>query len=54
MPNFELMLQFENGTINDDDFITLFQEILDTKAYQWLQGYYGRTCEDLLNQGLIK
>ena len=54
MPNLDLLLDYENGTISDDDFLTLFQEIFDTKAYQWLQGHYGRTCESLFNEGLIK
>ena len=54
MPNTDLLLQYENGSINDDDFLTLFQEIFDTKAYQWLQGHYGRVCQQLLDEGLIK
>ena len=54
MPNFDLLLQYEEDTISEDDFLTLFQQIFDCKAYTWLQGHYGRTCEALYNEGLIK
>ena len=53
MPNLELMMAYENDTISDDDLITLFQEIYDTKAYQWLQGSYGRFLSHLVDQGYI-
>jgi len=54
MPNTDLLLKYEEGIIEENEFLTLFQEIFDTKAYQWLQGHYGRTCEALFNEGLIK
>ena len=53
MPNFELMLAYENDAISDDDLITLFQEIYDTQAYTWLQGCYGRFLRHLIEEGYI-
>ena len=49
----DLLIDYENGELDDDQVIELFQQIFDTKAYTWLQGHYGRTCEYLYNQGLI-
>ena len=54
MPDLNLLFDYESGVLNDDDFLTLFQQIFDTKAYQWLQGHYGRTLETLVAEGLIK
>ena len=52
-PDLDLLLSYENGTITEDDFFFLFQQIYDTKAYNWLQGHYGRTVKLLLDEGLI-
>jgi hypothetical protein len=50
----ELLLRFEEtGLDSDDEVITLFQQIYDTKAYQWLQGYYGRELDRLIDEGVI-
>ena len=49
----DLLIDYENGELDDDQVIELFQQIFNTKAYTWLQGHYGRTCEYLYNQGLI-
>ena len=51
--NTDLLIAFENGELTDDEFIDLFQQIYDTKAYLWLQGYYGRELQHLINEGLI-
>ena len=50
----ELIVEFEEGNLNEEDTINLFQQIYDTKAYTWLQGFYGRTLRDLINAGLIQ
>ena len=52
-PDLDLLLSYENGTITEDDYFFLFQQIYDTKAYNWLQGHYGRTVKLLLDEGLI-
>ena len=53
MPNVDLLMSYENGSISDDDLITLFQEIYDTQAYTWLQGCYGRFLRLLIAEGYI-
>ena len=50
----DLLIRFEQtGLDSDDEVITLFQQIYDTKAYTWLQGFYGRFLRDLIEEGLI-
>jgi len=49
----DLLIRFEEGAVSYDEFVTLFQQIYDTKAYQWLQGYYGRELERLIDEGVI-
>lgn len=50
----ELLLKYEcEGLETEDEFVALFQQIYDTSAYQWLQGHYGRTLRDLIEQGYI-
>ena len=50
----ELIVKYEEGNLNGEEIINLFQLIYDTKAYTWLQGCYGRTLLDLINADLIK
>ena len=49
-----LIVEFEEGNLNREEIINLFQLIYDTKAYTWLQCCYGRTLQDLINSDLIK
>jgi len=53
MPDFDLMLSYEEGTITEEDFLELFRQVRDTGAYKFLQGHYGRTLNQLENQGLL-
>jgi hypothetical protein len=53
MLNTDLLFRFEAGETTDDEFVELFQQIYDTKAYTWLQGYYGRELQHLINEGII-
>ena len=50
----ELIVEFEEGNLNGEEIINLFQLIYDTKAYTCLQGCYGRTLQDLINADLIQ
>ena len=50
----ELIVEFEEGNLNGEEIINLFQLIYDTKAYTWLQGCSGRTLQDLINADLIQ
>lgn len=50
----DLLFRYEcEGLDTDEEVITLFQQIYDTKAYKWLQGHYGRTLRDLIQEGYI-
>ena len=53
MPDSTLLFKFESGECTEEEVIELFQNILDTKSYTWLQGQYGRTCQQLLQGGFI-
>ena len=50
----ELIVEFEEGNLNQEETINLFQLIYDTKAYTWLQGCYGRTLQGLIDADLIQ
>jgi|TARA_R100000655_G_scaffold46343_1_gene83268 hypothetical protein len=53
MLNSTLLFKYESGECTEEEVIELFQNILDTKSYLWLQGQYGRTCQQLLQAGVI-
>jgi len=47
------IIEFEQGELNDDEIIELFEQLYITNALQGLQGTYQRTFKDLLEQNLI-
>ena len=50
----DLLMRYEiEGLDTDDEVIELFQQIYDTKAYNWLQGHYGRMLSQLMEEGYI-
>jgi len=49
----DLLFRYEEGDISHDEFVTLFQQIYDSKAYQWLQGHYGRVLHQLIEEDVI-
>ena len=50
----ELLFRFEEGDLNEEETINLFQAIYDSKAYTWLQGSYGRTLQNLIDSNYIQ
>jgi len=52
MKNLNTIIQYENGELTEDETITLFQELIDSGQAWKLQGSYGRTARDLIEQGL--
>jgi len=50
----ELLFRFEEGDLNEEETINLFQIIYDSKAYTWLQGSYGRTLQNLIDNNYIQ
>ncbi len=49
----ENIMAYENGELNENETIKLFQHLLDTGQVWGLQGHYGRTAWDMLEEGLL-
>ena len=50
---FTAMLAFEDGELDEDGVIDLFQALVDNGMAWSLQGFYGRTAQAMLDAGLI-
>jgi hypothetical protein len=50
---FQQIINFENGQLNEEETIKLFQELLDTYYILELQGSYHRKAQELVDNGLI-
>ena len=48
-----LITDYEEGSLDNDGFLTLFAELIKSGLAWSLQGSYGRTAEALIEQGLI-
>lgn len=48
------IMEFENGTLDEEGVLQLFQYLVDTGLAWQLQGSYGRAAKALLDQGLIQ
>ena len=53
MVDIDLLFRYEEGDVSYEEFVTLFQQIYDSKAYQWLQGHYGRVLHQLIEEDVI-
>jgi len=47
------IIDYENGEIEDEKFLELFQYLVNTGLAWQLQGSYGRTAISLIDEGLI-
>jgi hypothetical protein len=47
------ILAYENGEMDDAEFIPFFQELVDSGLAWQLQGSYGRCAESLIENGLV-
>jgi len=47
------IIDYENGELDEDETIALFQELVDSGLAWQLQGCYGRTAADLIRAGLV-
>ena len=47
------IIAFENGELDDDQIVTLFQELCDSGLIYDLQGSYQQIAQQLVNEGLI-
>jgi len=48
------IVEYENGELNDEETIELFQELINTGLAWQLQGNYGRFAIELLEEGFCK
>lgn len=49
--NIDQIIAYEQGELNDDQIINLFQELIDNGKVWSLQGHYGRTAKQLILAG---
>lgn len=54
MANIDAIIAFENGALDEDETISLFQDLIDSGMVWKLQGFYGRTARDLIDAGLCE
>lgn len=51
MPQIDKIIAYEQGELDDDSTIELFQELINTGMAWTLQGHYGRTAKALIEGG---
>jgi hypothetical protein len=49
----DAIIAFEQGELDEDGVVELFQHLVDTGLAWQLQGFYGRTAADLIEAGLV-
>lgn len=47
------IIAWENGDLEETEAIEFFQELVDSGLAWSLQGSYGRTARDLIDEGLV-
>lgn len=56
MPDYDItgnIIAYENGDLEEDEVIVLFQHLVDCGLAWSLQGSYGRTASGLIKDGLV-
>jgi hypothetical protein len=53
MPYLDDMIAWENGELDDDHTVALFQSLVDSGMAWQLQGMYGRQAAALIDAGLV-
>lgn len=48
------LIAYEQGELDGDELIGLFQYLVDSGLAWRLQGHYGRTANDFINAGLVE
>lgn len=47
------IIAYENGELNEDETVEMFQNLVDNGMAWQLQGHYGRTAVALIEAGLV-
>ncbi len=47
------IIAYENGELDHEQIVELFQDLVDTGIAWQLQGSYGRTAQSLIDAGLV-
>lgn len=53
MSQIDLIIQYENGELDDQQVVFLFADLIRTGQAWILQGHYGRTAQRLIEAGWI-
>ena len=48
------LIDYETGQLSYEEGVQLFQELVNTGLAWVLQGHYGRTAKQLIEEGLVK
>ena len=48
------IISYEQGEMNEEEMISFFQELINTGLAWKLQGSYGRTAMNLIEEGFCK
>lgn len=47
------IMAYESNDLNQEQIVTLFQELVDSGMAWQLQGHYGRTARNLIDAGYV-
>ena len=53
MDTLDSIIRYEEGELDDTKTVELFQHLLDRGQVWLMQGHYGRTAKDMIENGLI-
>ena len=48
------LIEYEDGELSFVEAVTMFQELIDCGLAWRLQGHYGRTAQNLIDEGLCR
>lgn len=52
-PDVDLLMRYEEGLLDEEETVELFQGLVDTGLAWQLQGHYGRTAQALIEAGVV-